>query len=197
MRGVRGMAAGLGLAAMVACSFDGAPPAGSIDAPEGGVADAPIDGTGAVDATVDGPPLDAPTCADVCPGSCQDGTCVIACSGSNPCNAVLCPIGVPCEVRCFGGGGSSDACGTVTCAPDQPCDVTCIGGPGVALGGGTGCGSVDCNGACSCEVDCQDGQGVLGGGTGCQQVTGCPTGCEGNGDDCSAQTPPQQCDTCP
>jgi hypothetical protein len=193
MCGVRGMA-GLAIAVVAACSFDGSRPAGSIDAPEGGGADAPVDGGGAADAPVDGPPPDAPVCEDVCGGSCQDGVCVIVCMGStDPCSTVNCPAGVPCEVRCIG-SGSGDACGTVNCAPGQPCDVICVGGPGV-LGGGTGCDLVNCNGACSCEVDCQNGQ-ILGGGTGCQQVTGCPVACE-NGNDCSAQTPPSECDTCP
>ena len=76
----------------------------------------------------DAPPDDAAhaACVAACPagGTCEGGTCVLACPGIAGCMlGVTCPPGIPCRVSCTG----PRSCGTVDCGTASSCRVDCNG----------------------------------------------------------------------
>ncbi len=135
--------------------------------------DAPVD----LDGTPDGPPF-------VCPASCtrcEGGICIIECSTDGSCSdTVVCPAGVPCNVRCNGQLAcqrgvnctqasscaiectNGSACiGNLTCGKGR-CDINCTGASSCTAG-------IDCGQSCACDVRC------IGGGT-CSPAASCPGG---------------------
>lgn len=134
---------------------DGGPPDGPFLLPDG----APVDGG----RDAPGPDADPnAACLAVCDaGTCDAGTCVIECSdAASPCvttDAVTCPPGVACAVRCT----VKDACKVaVDCTQASRCDIVCSGEEA--------CGPVACAGT-DCHVTC----GVDGGPKSCKGGVSC------------------------
>lgn len=149
-------------------------PAGSdatltVDSPPG--VDAPTDASPQVDAA----PLQ---CAPGCNGTCENGVCVIRCSGPNACNAdVKCPPTGPCRVECT---GNMSCPKKVVCGAGD-CDVMCMG-PSSCKGG------VQCEDACACDVTCS-------GTNSCEKAATCPASACDTGSGCTSS--PSTCDSCP
>lgn len=125
------------------------------------------------------PPTDAPPpkpCALGCSGTCDDGVCVISCSGNEACEEeVVCPLTGPCRVLCNGRKACKDG---VRCGLGR-CTVTCNGEEACRKG-------VRCGVSCACDVTC--------GPNGCDEESVCPyPWCEA-GDGCTSA--PNACDAC-
>jgi hypothetical protein len=81
--------------------------------------------------TVDGAvaPPDDPAqaaCVAACPegGTCEAGTCVLACPGLASCTTgVTCPPGIACRITCTG----EKACKLADCGSASACRVECVG----------------------------------------------------------------------
>ncbi|MGE0401301.1 MAG: hypothetical protein AB7T06_31630 [Kofleriaceae bacterium] len=128
------------------------------------------------DAASDAPPA---VCAPGCNGSCEDGVCVIRCSGPNACGMdVKCPMTGPCRVECTGYG----ACRKKVVCGSGDCDVVCSGTNACKE-------SVQCMTSCACDVTCS-------GDNSCEHAATCSGGpmCD-TGDGCSATAAPV-CNTC-
>ena len=136
----------------------------------------------------------APLCNRLCAdagGTCDGGTCVISCTGKDPCGTPKCPSGIPCHVTC-NQAGSCD--GGVQCSKATSCSVECL------MGNACG-GTVDCTGGVPpgspavidrCNVVCRDGNACLGTVTAvamtvnvsCEAENACKLGPTCNGDTC-------------
>jgi len=131
---------------------------------------------------------------------CDQGICVMNCTGTDACQAqVICPPSARCRVNCTGSGScrggmdcsnandcllicqGADSCeGLVDCAQSD-CDVRCTGER--SCGGG-----VDCSEACACTTICSSSSGRT-----C--VPECPDGNRcASGPNCTSET--AGCNTC-
>ncbi|HEU0031469.1 MAG TPA: hypothetical protein VFQ53_12610 [Kofleriaceae bacterium] len=139
-----------------------------------------VDDAAAADAPVD--LCDDAICATA-GGTCVDGACVITRITTN---AVTCPSGMPCVVRCgvkdackagvFCGGAtacevhceSENACVDkgVDCGTAATCDVSCIGAAACQHGdpGSVRCNGSQCTATCSGSAACENGIAVGTGG---------------------------------
>ena len=155
---LRALLAGAAIAAaIVACSFTGAPlglggdgglhgdaPLGDgTQPPDGGL---PVDARADAGAVSDARPPDASlaTCTTgacgAAGGTCIGNVCTITGSGS----AITCPAGMSCEVDCTQGGSCQNG---VTCGLATSCYLRCTA---MNACGGSG---IDC-GAGGCRIDC-------------------------------------------
>jgi hypothetical protein len=171
--------------------------------PGDGANDEAADGADAADAetpdasadtAIDEHASDAPADTSVvCPVSCNGGcgsngaTCIISVTAPGG-TAVLCPLGLPCEVHCT---GTQVCTQPIDCAPGQPCRVICLGDEACSSGvingaaasslcvecflaagprGNPGCNSVTCTGVCA--IHCDGGCG--GSCANCATVSACP-----------------------
>jgi len=126
-----------------------------------------------------------PDGGDTCPSPCTScdlgaKTCVVDCSvNPSACNnAVVCPTGFACDIRCSTSGSCKNG---VNCLNAKSCAIDCSGtnscrnlacGTGkctVDCSGGSSCRGVGCAQSCACDVTCHIGSL-------CESVT-CPSGC--------------------
>lgn len=115
---------------------------------EQGSPDAGADGSGAVDAALDGvvfDPGDAGCNANACKGTCTAGLCLVSCNSSGACKGPSpCQPGVPCSITCNAEG----ACDGVTCGSASACSIYCR--TANACKGSVRCGT----NASRCTVEC-------------------------------------------
>jgi hypothetical protein len=135
----------------------------------------PVDSTPPIDSGM--PDAAEPDCGADCPGMCQHGVCVIACSGPGSCeDDVICPASTPCRVECTG----RESCeGTIFCGSGR-CTVTCAGTRSCKRG-------TQCAGSCACDVVCT-------GDDSCRHKSICPADLCRAGQGCTSQ--PSSCSGC-
>jgi hypothetical protein len=127
----------------------------------------------------DAPPPDGPLarCGAGCPGTCEGGVCVIACSGTRSCEAdVICPVIGACRVECTG----RESCrGEIICGAGR-CTVACSGDKSCRKG-------TQCASSCACDVACTGIEA-------CGRASMCPDDACRAGKGCTSQ--PSGCDSC-
>lgn len=116
-----------------------------------------------------------------CPAQCTScnvgaKTCVIDCMDTDCSNAIACPAGYSCDVKC----DTDNSCRNgVQCAGTTSCTVECSGknacqnvqcGTGkcdVECSGTQSCKNVTCGSSCACDVKCTGTSACLAGGITC------------------------------
>jgi hypothetical protein len=105
-------------------------------------------GGGVTDGSSDGADGSFAKCPPACNGGCVGTTCVV----TDPMNALTCPPGYACDVKC------NNSCSDVTCAAGAACKVEC-GNNQVCNANKVHCGSATtCTITCSGKSGCSDTQ---------------------------------------
>lgn len=86
----------------------------------------------------------------------QTGACVIECSTPDCASDVICPPGIPCEIRCVADSGACES-EFIDCSQATSCHILCSGQDACDHTDGIVCGGDQCTIVCSGSAACEDG----------------------------------------